>query len=76
MTTSGESGVGCAVQRYGISVGQVYVPADGSQNRLIVKDVETYADRDDVVVFDEGQNVERRIDAYKLAMVRYGLVDV
>lgn len=62
-----------AYQRYGIAVGQVYVPADGSQNRLTVRDVETYADCDDVVVFDEAQGIERRIDAFKLAKVRYSL---
>lgn len=62
-----------AYQRYGIAVGQVYAPADGSQNRLTVRDVETYADCDDVVVFDEAQGIERRIDAFKLAKVRYRL---
>jgi hypothetical protein len=62
-----------AYQRYGIAVGQVYVPADGSKNRLTVRDVETFADCDDVVVFDEAQGNERRIDAFKLAKVRYSL---
>lgn len=60
-------------ERYGIAVDQVYVPADGSQNRLTVRDVQRYADCDDVVVFDEAQGVERRIDAFKLARVRYTL---
>jgi nucleoside-triphosphatase THEP1 len=60
-------------KRYGIEVGQVYVPADGSKNRLTVRDVETYSDCDDVVVFDEIQGIERRIDAFKLAKVRYSL---
>lgn len=60
-------------QKYGIVVGQVYVPADGSKNRLIVRDVETFDVCGDVVVFDENQNKERRIDAFKLAMVRYTL---
>ena len=59
--------------RYGIEPGQVYVRADGTAGRLIVLDVETYADCDDVVVFDEVQGVERRIDAFKLAKVRYCL---
>lgn len=63
-----------AYRRYGIEVGQVYVPADGSKNRLIVRDVVTFADCDDIVVFDEDQGVERRIDAFKLAMVRYSLL--
>lgn len=62
-----------AYKRYGIEVGQVYVPADGSKNRLTVRDVEAYADCDDVVVFDEAQGIERRIDAFKLAKVRYSL---
>ncbi len=61
------------VERYGIEVGQVYVPADGSVNRLVVRDVSTFADCDDVVVFDEQQGLERRIDAFKLARVRYSL---
>jgi hypothetical protein len=61
-------------ERYGIAVGQVYVAADGSKNRLTVRDVETYADCDDVVVFDEAQGIERRIDAFKLAKVRYSLL--
>lgn len=64
-----------AYERYGIEVGQVYVPADGSHSRLIVRDVLTHADRDDVVVFDEHLQEERHIDAYKLARVRYYLAD-
>ena len=61
---------------YGIEVGQEYIPADGSKNTLTVLDIETYAYCDDVVVFDHDQNKERRIDAVKLAMVRYRLVVV
>lgn len=64
-----------AYERYGIEVGQVYVPADGSHNRLIVRDVLTHADQDDVVVFDERLQEEQRIDAYKLARARYYLAD-
>lgn len=64
-----------AAARYGIREGQVYIPADGSKNRLVVRDVTTYAAVDDVVVFDEAQGAERRIDAFKLAMVRYCLTD-
>jgi hypothetical protein len=60
-------------QRYGIALDQVYVPADGSKNRLIVKDVEEYAEVGDVIVFDEAQGELRRIDAFKLAKVRYQL---
>lgn len=62
-------------QRYGISVGQDYVPADGSKNTLTVRDVEKYADCGDVVVLDELRNEERRIDAFKLARARYRLAD-
>lgn len=64
-----------AYERYGIEPGQVYVPADGSLNCLIVRDVLTHADRDDVVVFDEQLQEEQRIDAYKLARVHYYLAD-
>lgn len=65
-----------AYQRYDIQVGQVYKPTDGSRNRLIVRDVLKHAERGDVVVFDEAQQEERRIDAYKLARVRYYLADI
>lgn len=64
-----------AHQRYGIRPGQVYVPADGSTGRLVVRDVETYATQDDVVVFSERLGRETRIDAFKLANVRYCLTD-
>ena len=64
-----------AYERYGIQVGQVYAAADGiSKSRLTVVDVDTYRGCDDVVVRDELSGVERRIDAFKLAMVRYKLV--
>jgi hypothetical protein len=61
--------------KFGVEVGQVYVPADGSKNKLTVKDVDTYADSGDVIVFDEIQQIERRISAFKLAKVRYSLVE-
>lgn len=61
-------------ERYGVEVGQVYVPADGSKNRLTVRDVTKYADCGDIVVFDEAQGCERRIDAFKLVCVRYTLL--
>lgn len=64
-----------AARRHGIRVGQVYVPVDGSKNRLTVRDIETHADCEDVVVFDERQGEERRIDAFKLAGERYRLTD-
>ena len=60
-------------QRYKIDVGQKYVPADGSTNTLTVVDVEKYADCGDVVVFDAVSKTERRIDCFKLSMVRYSL---
>jgi hypothetical protein len=60
-------------QRFGIEVGQIYVPADGSVNTLQVIDVVTYADCGDVVVFDNVKGIERKIDAFKLAKVRYSL---
>lgn len=42
-----------AYQRYGIAVGQVYARADGAAGRLIVRDVATFAEVNDVVVYDE-----------------------
>ena len=60
-------------EKYGISVGQTYTPADGSKHTLTVVDVEMYADCDDVVVNDGIKDY--RIDCFKLAMVRYCLVD-
>ena len=58
---------------YDIREGQVYVPADGSNNELIVVDAKTYAFCGDVVVYDRRQDCTRRIDAFKLARVRYVL---
>jgi hypothetical protein len=60
-------------KKYGIENGQRYVPADGTEGCLIVVDTETYADCDDVVVLDTKSGEHRRIDAFKLAMVRYTL---
>jgi hypothetical protein len=62
-----------AYVRYGIRVGQTYTAADGSNSKLTVVDVTTYANCDDVVVYDSINKAERRIDAFKLAMVRYKL---
>ena len=56
---------------YGVKVGQIYVPADGSKNELKVIAVDK--DREEVTVFDKVQGKERDIDAYKLAVVRYCL---
>jgi hypothetical protein len=60
-------------ERYNVKVGQRYVPADGSVNVLSVINVETYADCGDVIVYDHFQRVERRIDCFKLVLVRYKL---
>lgn len=59
--------------KYGIKVGQIYTPADGRNGKLIVKDVDTFSKCADVVVYDTIAKKERRIDAFKLAMVRYKL---
>ena len=60
-------------QRYNIQVGQVYQAADGSNHRVTVVDVDTYAHCGDVVVNDGIKDY--CIDCFKLAMVRYSLVD-
>ena len=64
---------------YGIEVGQIYLAADGGEYGHLVTDVTTHARCDDVVVraftrqgFDPN---ERRIDSFKLAIVRYYLVE-
>jgi hypothetical protein len=59
---------------YGIENGQVYRAADGVSGSVKVIDCETYADVDDVVVENE-HGIQYRIDAFKLAMVRYYLVN-
>jgi hypothetical protein len=58
---------------YNIKVGQRYHRADGAEGVLVVVDVDKYAHTNDVIVFDETQGVERTIDCFKLAMVRYYL---
>lgn len=64
-----------AYKQLGIEPGQVYARADGAPGRVIVRDVTTCAEVDDVIVYDEVLQEERRIDAFKLAKVRYYLVD-
>lgn len=63
------------IKQCGIEVGQIWTAADGSGHRVKVVDIETYARVDDVVIVDlfkDGLIGEpRRIDAYKLACVRY-----
>ena len=63
-----------AYQKYGIEDGQEYMAADGSPTTLTVLDVDTYADSSDVIVLNHTNGLEQRIDAFKLAMVRYVLV--
>ena len=68
-----------AIQRYGIEVGQIYIAADGSKCGHLVTDTITYSHVDDVVTMPFTPNGfdpdGYRIDAFKLAMVRYELVD-
>lgn len=65
--------------KYGIKAGQIYVAASGLKCGHLVTDVTTYAHCDDVVTtpFDDNGWKEpgNRIDAFKLAMVRYCLAD-
>lgn len=64
---------------YGVEHGQVYVAADNGKYGHLVVDAVTYAHCDDVVVQPftaKGFDGEpRRIDTFKLARVRYSLVD-
>lgn len=64
---------------YGIKKGQIYIAADGSHFGHLVLDDTTFIDCADVVVlpFNEaGQYGEhQRIDTFKLAQVRYKLVE-
>lgn len=65
---------------YGITVGDIYTAADGSNHFKRVLDITTYGHCDDVVVIDCDSNgnpiegTERRMDAFKLHMVRYTLI--
>jgi hypothetical protein len=61
-------------QRYNIKVGQKYKRADGSKGIVIVRDILTYADCGDVVIYDSIQNIERRIDCFELAKCQYTLI--
>lgn len=64
---------------YGIKEGQLFLAADGSKGGCVVTDALTYAECGDVIVqhFSASGMYEdpRRIAAFKLAMVRYRLVD-
>lgn len=67
------------IQKHNIKNGQIYIAADGSLCGHLVVDSATYQDVDDVVVkpfTNKGLTGEQyRIDAFKLAMVRYSLAD-
>jgi len=63
---------------YDIKVGDVFIAADGNHWGHLVTDVETFLHCDDIVTtpFSETQGLitkhaGNRIDAFKLAMVRY-----
>jgi hypothetical protein len=61
------------IQRYNIQVGQIYDRADGTKAPVKVIDTTSFADVDDVVIADLDGQFQRRIDAFKLAVVRYYL---
>lgn len=65
------------IENYDIKVGQIYHSADGSDHSVEVTDITSFVDCDDVVVQDTIGGLTlletRRIDAFKLAKVRYGL---
>lgn len=62
------------IERYGIKVGQVYDRADGADAPVVVTDTTSHADVDDVVIeYVNGTPNPHRIDAFKLARVRYFL---
>lgn len=69
-------GTGPDYKKYGIEVGQIYVPADGSKGELEVIDVSKYEKQGDIIVRNRVGSTagkETRIDAFKLAMTRYQL---
>lgn len=65
---------------YGIEAGQIYIAADGSKCGHIVTDTMMFAECDDIVTtpFAASRWGEpgNRIDAFKLARVRYSLAAV
>lgn len=65
--------------KYGVQAGQIYLAADNTKCGYVVIDVKEYEDVDDALVIgftSEGFSREaRRIDLFKLAMVRYYLTD-
>lgn len=55
-----------AFEKYGIQVGQIWNPADGSKWSVEVIDVDTYKDVDDVVIRYLHDDTTWRIDCFKL----------
>lgn len=72
-STEGEAAPEEKPAPYGVEIGQVYVPADGSSGELTVVGLEL--DKDDAIVQDSDTGEERHIDLFKLAKVRYKLKD-
>lgn len=62
-------------EKYGIKVGQIYRAADGSKICLVVINVDTHRDSNDVIVKQIGTNIISRIDCFKLTQVRYYLTN-
>lgn len=68
--------------KYGIQEGDIFIAADGGRYGHMVTDIRTFANVDDVVTTPfnshglENRKAGNRIDAYKLAMVRYYKPDV
>ena len=66
--------------KYGIEVGQIYIAASRNKCGHLVTDVSTFAHCDDVITNPFTPNGfggnGYRIDAFKLAMVRYTLAEV
>jgi len=62
-------------EKYGIAPMQKWIAADGSGHMVQVLDVVTFENQSDVVVQDLRQPEKEpyRIDAFKLAKVRYEL---
>lgn len=63
---------------YGVADGQIYLAADGSRSGHVVVDAHRFAMVNDVIVWPFDATTfyqERRIDAFKLARVRYYLAE-
>lgn len=53
-----------------LNVGDVYLASDGSSVRIVVIDVDLYADKHDAIIQFWNGSITR-IDWFKLMMVRY-----